>query len=186
MGRELTQFVWSVARALGTERHPDALLVQVDVAVLFFQHQVLGQRAGKEGAMEDGEFVMPRGIGDGEGEHGGVLVVDAVEVDALVGLEGRETESLPVQDVLGDRQRDSRAVGRERRVGHDVPLQRLDEGDAGVLAPTAVRSKFVGRSRARARCRGARCRRARHCRRTARGRCRFESSCPSRRVRGKR
>ena len=46
--------------------------------------------------MKNGQLKLLRGIGNGEREHRGVLVVYAVEVDSFVGLEGRQTEPFPV------------------------------------------------------------------------------------------
>ncbi len=70
--------------------------------------------------MQDGQFHVMRGVGDCDREHAGVLVVDAVEVDPLVGLESRETEPFPRKKVLRLGECDTRTFGGECGVGHDV------------------------------------------------------------------
>ena len=121
--------------------------MKVDTSGFTLGHRVLGERPGEERSMQDRDLEFELRIGNGDGEHAGILVVDAVEVDPFVGVELRESEALPREEVVGHRERDTRSVRRVRRVGHEVTVQRLDERDAGVLAPAAVRSQFVGRLR---------------------------------------
>ena len=53
--------------------------------------------------MEDGHCRLPGRIGNGEGKEGRVLVVHAVELDALIGAEGHEPQTEPRWDLSRER-----------------------------------------------------------------------------------
>ena len=73
--------------------------------------------------MEDGQLHFPGVIGNGDGKHTGVLVVHVDEIDAVIRLEGSQTQALPMEQVLGHGQGYPWALGRERRIGHHVALE---------------------------------------------------------------
>ena len=104
----------------------------------------LGAGAGKKRTVEQGQLHFPGVIGNGDGEDAGVLVVHVDEINALKGLEGRQPDPLPVEQILRHRQGNSGSARRKRRVSHDVMLERLDKGNPRILAAAAaVRSPLV-------------------------------------------
>ena len=81
---------------------------------------------------------ISRGIGNGDGEEAGILVVHVDEIDAVIRTKGREPETLPVEQILRYGQGDPWAFGRKRRVRHHVALERFDKRDARIFAATTA------------------------------------------------
>src|ERR1700722_15880910 len=84
----------------GTVGDPDALAVQVNDSVVIFLQVVFGQRVGKKRSVQDRQLVLAHGVGYRRGKTNRVLIVNAVERQALVGLKGRQSQSLPGEQVL--------------------------------------------------------------------------------------
>ena len=119
----------------------------------------LGAGAGKKRTVKKGQLHFPGVIGNGDGEDAGVLVVHVDEINALKGFKGRQPDPLPMEQILRHRQGNSGTARRKRRVSHDVMLERLDKGNAGILAAAAaVRSPLVISFRLQAQCRDVRLR----------------------------
>src|SRR5271157_6143628 len=83
-----------------TVGNPDALTMEIHDAGCRLAGRFLRASPGKEGPVEDGHCRFPIRIGNGDGEDAGIFVVHAVELDALVRTEGREPQTLPVEQVL--------------------------------------------------------------------------------------
>ena len=56
----------------------------------------------------------------------------------MIGVEGCEADTAPVEQIVRYGDRDARAVPGKCRVSHHIVLQRLDIDDARVFAPAAV------------------------------------------------
>ena len=98
------------------ERHrtvgnPDAFPFEVHFAGRWVAGGFLGTRAGEKRPVEEGHFRMPGRIRNGDGEEAGVFVVHVVEINALIRAEGREPQTLPVEEVLRYCEGDARAAG---------------------------------------------------------------------------
>ena len=78
---------------------------------LRFADSLLGTGSGKERPVQEGHRRFPIRIGNGDGEDAGILVVHAIELDTVIRAEGREPQSLPVEQVLRYCQGDPRAFG---------------------------------------------------------------------------
>ena len=97
--------------AQGTVGNPDALAMKIHHAGRRLAHRFLGTRPGKERPVEEGHGRFPLRIGNGHGEDAGIFVVHAVELDAFIGAEGRQPQTLPVEQVLREGQGNPRALG---------------------------------------------------------------------------
>ena len=84
--------------------------------------------------MHKSEGELAGRVRDQHRKNAGVLVVHAIESNAMIGTKCRKPESAPVEQIVGDGDFDSRATARKRGVGHNVALQRLDIRDARILA----------------------------------------------------
>ena len=124
--------------------NPDAFMLAIHNPGFARVGGFLGAGAGKKRTVQEGQLHLPGVIGNGDGEDAGVLVVHVDEINTLKGFKGRQPDPLPVEQILRHRQDNPGTVRRKRRVSHDVMLERLDKGDARILAPAAaVRSPFV-------------------------------------------
>src|SRR5271166_1324582 len=94
-----------------TVGNPDTLPIEIQVAQRRANDGFLRTSAAKKRPVQDGHFRMPGRIGNSNREHAGVLVVHAVEFNALIRAEAREPYALPVEEVLRCGQGDSRAAG---------------------------------------------------------------------------
>ena len=134
-------------QALGRHRtigNPDAFMLAIHNPGLAQQGGFLGAGAGKKRTVEKSQLHLPGVIRNGDGEDAGVLVVHMDEINALKGFKGCQPDPLPVEQILRHRQRNSGSARRKRRVSHYVMLERLDKGNAGILAAAAaVRSPLV-------------------------------------------
>ena len=83
-----------------TVGNPDALSMEIHRAGRRLAGRFLGTSPGKERPVEDRHGRFPLRIGDGDGEDAGILVVHAVELDAVIRAEGRQPQTLPVEQVL--------------------------------------------------------------------------------------
>jgi len=65
-------------------------------------------------------------------------------------MESGEAEPPPVEQIVRDGDGDARTMTRQRRIGHHVRLERLDEAYAGIFAaPACLREFVVGLGRQR-------------------------------------
>ena len=104
----------------------------------------LGTGAGKKRTVKEGQLHFPCVIGNGDREDAGVLVVHMDKINALKGFKSRQSDPLPVKQILRHRQGNPGSTRRKRRVRHDVMPERLDKGNAGILAaPASVRFPLV-------------------------------------------
>ena len=127
-----------------TVGNPDALSMEIHHAGRRLADRFLGTSSGKERSVEDGHCRFPIRIGNGHGEDAGILVVHAVELDAFIRAEGREPQTLPVEQVLREGQGNPRAFGRKRRVSHHVTLEVFAKSNPRILtASAAVRPQLV-------------------------------------------
>jgi hypothetical protein len=97
-----------------------------------------GTCSRKERPVEDGKLGSSGRIGDGNREEAGIFVVHVAKLEAVIRREGRNSQTLPVKEVLRYRQSDPWPLGRKRRVGHHIALERLHERDTRILAATAA------------------------------------------------
>jgi hypothetical protein len=58
--------------------------------------------------------------------------------DTITGFETSQPQAFPAEEIFGNRQREAWTTVRERCVGHNVALQAVDEGDAGIFAAPAI------------------------------------------------
>jgi hypothetical protein len=63
--------------------------------------RLLRTGAGKERPVEDRQLGSARRVEDGEREQAGILVLHALELEALIRPEGCESEALPPKQILG-------------------------------------------------------------------------------------
>ena len=83
-----------------TVGNPDALSMEIHDAGRRLAGRFLRTSPGKERPVEDRHCRLPIRIGNGDGEDAGILIVHAVELDAFIRAEGREPQTLPVEQVL--------------------------------------------------------------------------------------
>src|SRR5271165_3887102 len=132
-------------RAIG---NPDAFVIEIDEQGLGLAGNFLGTGAGEKRPMNDGQLHLSGMIGNRDGEEAGVLVIHMDEINAIIGFEGSEAQTLPVKQILRCGQRYPWADRGKRRVSHHIALEPFYEGDTRVLATAAaLRSKFVIRFR---------------------------------------
>ena len=74
----------------------------------------------------------------GNGEDAGVFVVHAIELYPVIETKARESQAPPLEQILRYGQRYTWTLGRKRRVGHHVEVERFDKLDAGILAATCT------------------------------------------------
>jgi hypothetical protein len=67
--------------------------------------------AGKQRPVEDGQFRFPGWIRNGNGEEAGIFVIHVAEFDAVARSKGRQTQALPVKEILRCSQGDPWASG---------------------------------------------------------------------------
>src|SRR5664280_2114433 len=100
--------------------------------------------AWEKGAVEDGQLHFPSVIWNGDWEEAGIFVVHMDEIDIIIWIKGRETQTLPVKQILRYCQSDPRAYRRKRRVSHHVALEPFHKRNARIFAAAAaVRSPLV-------------------------------------------
>src|ERR1017187_3225004 len=145
MRGKVAQVTWITTRdGHGTVGNPDAFPIEIGyagcrVACLFFRTS-----SGKERPVQDRQRWLSRWIRNGDRKDAGILVVHAVELNALVWQEGSQSQALPAEQILRYGQGDPWASSRERRVSHHVVPQRFDKRDTRILAAAAtVRSPLV-------------------------------------------
>jgi hypothetical protein len=81
---------------------------------------------------------LPRWIRNSDWEEAGILIVNAVELNAVVRPEGSQPHALPVEQILRFGKGDPWASRRKCRVSHHVVPKRFDERDTRILAATAA------------------------------------------------
>ena len=94
--------------------------------------------AGKQWPVENGQFRFPGWVRNGNGEEAGIFVIHVAEFDAVARSKGRQTQALPVKEILGCSQGDPWVSGRKSRVSHHVTLHGFHECDTRILAATAA------------------------------------------------
>ena len=131
-----------------TVGNPDAFPMEIRDAQSRVACLFLRTSSGKERPVQDRQCRLSRWIRNGDREDAGILVVHAIELDAVIRLESCQPQSLPVEQILRNGQGDSWASSRKRRVSHHVVSKRFDKGDTWILAAAApVRSPLVIRFR---------------------------------------
>src|ERR1019366_7714741 len=121
-----------------TVGNPDAFPVEVQSTGCGVERGFFRTSAGKERPMEDGEFGSSGWIRDGNRKETGIFVVHVAELEAVIRREGRDPQTLPVEEVLRYGQGDPWALGGKRRVRHHIAPERLHERDPSILAATAA------------------------------------------------
>ena len=144
MGRELDHMRSLVTLDHTAVRNPDRLPVNVHGSASRPQYLFLWARTRKEWPMHDCDGKSTGRIGNLRRKQAGVLVVNPVERDAVIGSESRKPHASPIAQVFGDGESNARPVMRQRRVGHYVVAQSVDVGYTGVFAAaTAVFGQFI-------------------------------------------
>ena len=98
--------------------------------------------------MDHGEGVFTVGTANRFWEEDSVFVVNHCEVErmafeAVARKECRQSEPFPMEQIVGGRKGDARAVASEGRVGHHVVLKLFDKSDARVFASAAAGMQLV-------------------------------------------
>jgi hypothetical protein len=139
MGGELAETIGSGAfQCHGAIGDPDAFPVEIQFAGRRAPRGFLWTGAGKKRPVENGQLRLPGWIGNGDREEARVFVIHVVKFDTVIRTEGREPQTLPVEEVLRYSQGDPWHPGRKRRVGHYIALKRFYEGNTRILAATAA------------------------------------------------
>ena len=113
-------------------------MIQVLYPVRGLAGGILWPGALEKRSVEHSQLHFPAMVGDGGRENAGILVVHVDEIDAPVRSESRQSYPFPMEQIFRDRQGDSRADGRMRRVGHHVVPERFDERDPGIFAAASA------------------------------------------------
>jgi hypothetical protein len=92
----------------------------------------------KEGSVQNGQRRSSSWIRNGNREYAGVLVVDIIEVDAVIWAEPREPKATPVEQVVRYSERNSRTLARKRCVSHHIAIERLDKRYTRILTTTSA------------------------------------------------
>lgn len=137
MRGKVTQMPWLAALdGHGAVGNPDAFPIEISYAGCRVACLFLWTRAGKERPVQERQRRLSRGIRNSDREDAGVLIVNAVERNAVIRLEGGQAQSPPVEQIIRFRYGESRAMRQKRRVRHHVLLKRFDERDPRSSQPS--------------------------------------------------
>ena len=75
--------------------------MEIHPAQLWAERRFLRASSGKKRTVQNGHCRLPGWIRNGDWENAGILVVHAVELDAVIRTEGRQPKALPAEQVLG-------------------------------------------------------------------------------------
>src|ERR1017187_1188100 len=98
MRGKVAQVTWITTRdGHGTVGNPDAFPIEIGYARCRIAYLFLRTSSWKERPVQDRQGWLSRWIRNGDRKDAGILVVHAVELNALIRQEGNQSQALPVE-----------------------------------------------------------------------------------------
>ena len=102
---EMIEIILPTHAAIG---NPDTLPLKIHATGWLMACGFFGAGSRKQRPVNQCHRRMPGWIRDWDGKHAGVLIVHAVKGDAAIGMEGGEPETAPMEQILGNGDRNAR------------------------------------------------------------------------------